>query len=231
MESTSEFITCKECEKISKCFRRLLDTEIDFINHSKVQIVYSKGEDICKQGTFASSILYILDGLVKLSIEGPNNKSFILRLVQPREFIGLSSLFGENVFHYSGKALKDTTVCMIEKDSIIKLARENGVFATEIIKWHCNIESHHYRKIQSLTYKQLHGRIADTLIYLSKEELVAENVYQYITRKDIAELSAMSTEGAVRVLSEFDKDGIIKLKGKGVDILDHKKLFKISKSG
>ena len=231
MDSASEMITCKECEKISQCFRRLLDSEIDFINHSKVQIVYSKGEDICKQGTFASSILYILDGLVKLSIEGPNNKSFILRLVQPREFIGLSSLFGENVFHYSAKAIKDTTICMIEKDSIIKLARENGIFASEILKCHSKIETHHYKKIQSLTYKQLHGRIADTLIYLSRKELTDQNVFQYITRKDIAELSAMSTEGAVRVLSEFDKDGIVKLKGKEIEIIDMKKLIKISQAG
>jgi len=52
-----------------------------------------------------------------------------------------------------------------------------------------------------------------------------------VTRKDLAELSAMSTEGAVRILSEFDKDGIIELKGRDIKILDLEKLIKISKSG
>jgi CRP/FNR family transcriptional regulator len=189
------------------------------------------GEDVCKQGAFASSIIYILDGLIKLSIEGPNNKSFILRIVNPAEFIGLSSLFGENTYHYSARTLMDTTICMIEKESINKLIRENGVFASEIIKWHCNIATHHYKKIKSLTYKQLHGRLADTLIYLSREDFEIKNVFQYMTRKDLAELSAMSTEGAVRILSEFDRDGIIKLKGKDIKILNLDKLLKISRAG
>jgi CRP/FNR family transcriptional regulator len=189
------------------------------------------GEDVCKQGAFASSIIYILEGLIKLSIEGPHSKGFILRIVKPGEFIGLSSLFGENTYHYSARTLMETTICMIEKESIIKLIRENAIFATEIIKWHCQIQTHHYKKIQSLTYKQLHGRLADTLIYLSMEDFGTDDVFQYLTRKDLAEFSAMSTEGAVRILSEFDKDGIIKLQGKKIIILDHEKLVKISKAG
>jgi len=231
MDHTSESITCKECRKISKCFRQLLPSELEFIDHYKVQINYSMGEDVCKQGAFASSLIYIIDGLIKLSIEGPANKSFILRIVNPGEFIGLSSLFGENTYHYSARTLMDTTICMIEKESIKKLIRENAVFATEIIKWHCRIQTHHYKKIQSLTYKQLHGRLADTLIYLSQEDFGIENLFQYLTRKDLAELSAMSTEGAVRILSEFDKDGIIRLQGKDIQILDQDKLLKISRAG
>ena len=231
MDPTSASITCKECEKISRCFRHLLPSELDFIDHYKVQIHYSTGEDVCKQGAFASFIIYILDGLIKLSIEGPNNKSFILRIVKPGEFIGWSSLFGENTYHYSARTLMDTTICMIDKESIIKLIRENAVFATEIMKWHCHIQTHHYKKIKSLTYKQLHGRLADTLIYLSKEEFGVSNVFPYLTRKDLAELSAMSTEGAVRILSEFVKDGIIELNGKDIKILDLDKLVKIGKAG
>ena len=231
MDQSSDSISCKGCKQSSKCFSRLLPAQVEFIDHYKVQIDYSMGEDVCKQGAFASSIIYIVDGLIKLSIEGPNNKSFILRIVKPTEFIGLSSLFGENIYHYSAKTLKDTTICMIEKDSIAKLARENGIFASEIIKWHCHIETHHYKKFQSLTYKQLHGRLADTLLYLSKEDFGMENIFQYLTRKDLAELSAMSTEGAVRILSEFDKDGIIELKGKNIEILDMEKLVRISKAG
>jgi CRP/FNR family transcriptional regulator len=151
--------------------------------------------------------------------------------VTPGEFIGLASLYGENVFHYSARTLMDSTICMIEKDSIIKLIRENAVFATEIIKWHCKIQTHHYKKIQSLTYKQLHGRLADTLIYLSRGDFGVNNVFPYLSRRDLAELSAMSTEGAVRILSEFDKDGIIKLKGKDIQILNPEKLARISRAG
>jgi CRP/FNR family transcriptional regulator len=231
MDPSSNSITCKECQKISRCFGKLLPDELDFVNHYKVQIAYRMGEDVCKQGAFASSIIYILDGLIKLYIEGPNNKSFIMRIVKPGEFIGLSSLYGENVFHYSARTMKETMVCMIEKESILKLIRENSSFGSEIIKWHCMIQTHHYKKIRSLTYKQLHGRLADTLIYLGGEDFGVRSIFKYMTRKDLAELSAMSTEGAVRILSEFDKDGLIELKGRDIRILDLQKLEQISKAG
>ena len=71
-----------------------------------------------------------------------------------------------------------------------------------------------------MTYKQLHGRLAYTLIYLSREDFEIKNIFQYLTRKDLAELSTMSTEGAVHILSEFDKDGIVELQGKDIKILD-----------
>ena len=216
---------------LSKCFSKLLIDELQFVEHNKVQISYSAGEDICKQGAFASSVLYNLDGLIKLSIDGPNKKSFILRIVKPAEFMGLSSLFGENIYHFSAKTLVDSTICMIEKDSITKLIRENAVFASEIIKTHCSIDTHHYKKIQSLTYKQIHGRLADTLLYLHAEDFGVKNIFELLTRKDLAELSAMSTEGTIRLLSEFDRDGLIKLKGKNIEILDLEKLHIISKTG
>ena len=140
----------------------------------------STGENICKQGAFATSIIYILHGLVKLIIEGPGNKRYILRILKPSEFIGFSSVFGENKYHYSAVALTNTTVCLMEKDILNKLIRENNEIANEIIKWHCNIETHHYRKFESLAYKQLHGRLADTLLYLDQENFDIKNIYSYL---------------------------------------------------
>ena len=67
MDQTKESITCTECSLNSKCFRKLIPAELEFIGHYKVQISYSRGEDICKQGAFASAIIFNLDGLIKLS--------------------------------------------------------------------------------------------------------------------------------------------------------------------
>ena len=136
MDRLSNSITCRECKKISRCFRKLLPSELDFIDHHKIQIDYSKRENICKQNAFASSIIYILQGLVKLLIEGPNNRNYILSVLKPSEFVGFSSLFGENKYHYSAVALTNSTVCLMEKDSIKKLIRENNEFSNEIIEWY-----------------------------------------------------------------------------------------------
>ena len=52
-----------------------------------------------------------------------------------------------------------------------------------------------------------------------------------MTRKELAELSSMSMENAVRILSEFKSDKIIEIKGKKIKILQYDILKKLSDIG
>ena len=52
-----------------------------------------------------------------------------------------------------------------------------------------------------------------------------------ITRKNLAELSGISVESTIRILSEFKKDNIIDFEGKIIKILNQEKLLNISRNG
>jgi CRP/FNR family transcriptional regulator len=45
-----------------------------------------------------------------------------------------------------------------------------------------------------------------------------------VSRKEIAELIGMTTENVIRILSEFRKEGIIRINGKEIEIADKTKL-------
>ncbi len=227
----SESFNCMECEISSNCFKELIPSELEFINTKKTQITYKKGENICKQGAFASYVLYISKGQVKLYLENINNKYTNIKILKASEFIGLSSVFDKNIYSYSAIALKDTNVCLIEKDGIKKLLNNNPTFATEIIKGYCKNETFLYDRLKSISYKQMHGRLADTLLYLSSDNFIDENIYNGITRKDIADFACISKESTVKLLTEFKNDGIIEIEGKNIEIIDIEKLKSISKLG
>jgi len=224
-------VNCVDCKNSSKCFKKLIPSELEFINQNKTQILYRKGENICKQGAFASYVLYISDGLVKLYMESPNNKNINLKILKTSEFIGLSSIYGDNIYNYSTVALKDSTICLIEKKSFRKLLINNGHFASEIIKWYCENEKQLFTKIQSLGNKQMHGRLADTLIYLCDQNLQEEEIFSYLSRKDIAEFAGLSTESTVRLLTELKNNNIIDINGKEIKTLNPEGLKEISKRG
>ena len=231
MNDYIESINCLDCTKSSKCFKQLIPSELEFINENKTQVLYRKGENVCKQGAFASYVLYISDGLVKLYLESPNNKNINIKILKTSEFIGLSSIYGDNIYNYSAVALKDSNICLVEKESFRKLLNNNGNFSSEIIQWYCYNEKQLFKKIKSLGHKQMHGRLADTLLYLSDESFNQLDLFPTLTRKDIADFACISTESAVRLLTELKNDGVINLEGRLIKILDRKHLIEISKRG
>jgi len=231
MNDYSSSTNCLDCTKNSKCFKQLIPSELEFINQNKTQILYREGENICKQGAFASYVLYISDGLVRLYLENPNNKNINLKILKTSEFIGLSSIYGDNIYNYSTVALKDSVICLIEKDSFRKLLTDNGHFASEIIKWYCENENQLFNKIKSLGNKQMHGRLADALLYLCNQDLLNEEIFSHLSRKDIAGFAGLSTESTVRLLTKLKNENIIDIIKKEIKILNPDLLKDISRRG
>jgi len=77
----------------------------------------------------------------------------------------------------------------------------------------------------------MRGKLASALLYLSSEEFIKEDVFQYLNRQDIADFASITIESAVKFLKEFEKEGILKLMGKEIKIGDKQKLEDISERG
>ena len=77
----------------------------------------------------------------------------------------------------------------------------------------------------------MHGRLADTLIYLDNDSFAHLNLFSTLSRKDIADFSGISLESTVRLLTELKNEGIISTDGKIINIIDKKRLVEISLRG
>jgi CRP/FNR family transcriptional regulator len=77
----------------------------------------------------------------------------------------------------------------------------------------------------------MRGKLASCLLYLSSEEFLEEDVFQYLTRQNIADFASITIESAVKFIKEFEKEGILKLKGKDLKIINNGKLEEIAKRG
>jgi CRP-like cAMP-binding protein len=213
------------------CFANLLPEEIELIKDSKTQVLFRKGESLTKQGAFASSVLFVVEGLVRQYIVGDTNRDFNLRIIRNSEFIGLSAAFSKHTYDYSTVALKETLACLIEKDAIAGLIKSNGSFAYGLINRYYKNDSALYDTIRSMMYKQMHGRLADVLLYLSSIRYHNESIFGFLSRKEIADFAGLSTESTVKLLKGFEQDGLIKLIDKDIEVLKSEALVEISKRG
>ena len=227
LETDSDFI----CDLQAPCFQTLTTDEVELVRVSKTQVLFRKGDNLTKQGTFASYVLFVIKGLARQYVEGESNKSFNLRIIKPGDFVGLSSVFSTNTFNYSSVALTDCQVFLVEKEAIIQVINQNGTFGLAIIRRYCEQNTNLFDTLRTVMYKQMNGRIADTLLYVDSLKSENPDIFQLLSRKDIADFAGISTESAVKLLKSFEKDGLIKLNEKDVVIKKKEELQEISKRG
>jgi CRP-like cAMP-binding protein len=227
LENDNDFI----CDIKSPCFKMLLPEEAEVVRASKTQVLFRKDDTLSKQGAFASYVLFVVSGFAKQYIEGDGSRNYNLMIIKPGDFIGLSSVFSGNTFTYSSVAITDCQAFLIEKNAIAKVAKENGKFGFQIIKRYCEQNSDLLGNVRSLMYKQMNGRMAEVLLYIEKVKEDKEDIFQLLSRKDLADFAGISTESAVKILKSFEKAGLIKLHEKDIKLIKHEELVELSKKG
>jgi CRP-like cAMP-binding protein len=223
-------VCCSSCKLQCDIYEALESSSGSFDLVEPLHVTYKRHEIICKQGSDVSHAIYLVEGTAKLYIEGLNNRNISLYILTPRSYIGLLSFFETPNYCYSVMALEETKICMIDLNFIKKLYIDNHDFLIKLNKAFGKSVASIMKKLITLNQKNIRGRVADSLLYLS-------NLYQsstftmLLTRKELGELSAISEENTVRLLTEFKNEGIIDVQGKQLSILDERLLKKISEVG
>ncbi|NOZ48308.1 MAG: Crp/Fnr family transcriptional regulator [Chlorobi bacterium] len=213
------------------CFEKLTEEQKELIEKNQVEIKFKKGENICKQGTFAANVMFVCSGLAKIYVEGPSG-FLILKIIPSGNFIGLSSLFeGNTIFQYSAVAYQDSYLRLIDISVFRKLLSINAEFATQIINILSENSIQTYGRFFCLTQKQSYGKLADTLLCLSDRVYKKREFDLLLSRRDLAELTNMATESLIRMLKKFKEDKLIKIDGKKIKITNYDKLKLISETG
>jgi CRP/FNR family transcriptional regulator len=223
---------CIVCKFKAGCFDVLTHPELQVVSESKLKINYKKGETIRKQGSFTKGVLYISRGVAKVYKEMDHmDQNSIVAFYKPGQMIGLSSLFTDKTAQYTVVAMTDCTICCIEIETFQQLMHNNGDFAVDIIR-SINEQNSLLLDYQiSNNHKQLHGRLAEALLFL-REYLFESDVFDLnLSRRDLAEYTNMSTMSVVRILKSFKEDGLIEDINGMLKILDAEKLGKISRIG
>lgn len=222
--------TCDDCQLKCDIYQAMIANGDDLTRIKPLHVFYDRHESICKQGSSVTHAIYLVEGSAKLYIEGLNNRNITLYIMTPHSYIGLLSFFETQNYSYSVKALEDSHICMVDLDFIKKLYVDNHDFLLKLNKAFGKSVSSILGKMITLNQKNIRGRIADSLLYLS-QLYKSESFEMLLSRKELGELSAISEENSVRLLSEFRKEGIIDVNGKKISILDRKLLTKISEVG
>jgi len=221
---------CKDCPFKSNAAATLDACSIDQLSANHVAVSFIKGGSIIKQGTYSTNVAFLRKGLAKIHLTGPSHEH-ITKLVKAPSYLGLPTTFGDKINQYSVTAVADAEVCYIDIKIFRDLLKENELFSYEIILELCRNELESFRKCANRTQKQNRGNLADVILEFSERIFQSDTFNLPLNQSEMGNMVDTSRESISRMFSEFDKDGIIKISGKQIEILDKIRLQLISQNG
>ena len=206
---------------VSQClpFSHLLNDEQKEIIEKNINVVkYKKKDVIFKQNTRTSHLIFIKSGLVKIFKEGKNDRVIILKISNPESFIGLMSVFGDNLHQYSAEAITDAEICDLDLRLFKSILLENSNYSLNLLKIISTDGLFIFDRLLGLSHKQLPGRIADVILYFSEDIFKTDNFVFPFTRKELADFAGTTKESFIRTLTEFKNDKIIDIDGANISV-------------
>jgi CRP-like cAMP-binding protein len=223
--------SCELCELKGLFIETLEGDHLDVICSSKIEKPFSAGETISKEGMQIKDFVYLKSGLVKLFRSDPGGKEQIITIAKPFDYVSLLSVFSDDRYNYSVTALEDSVTCNIDMLEVQKLVIENGKLALNLLRKMSRVADQIILDSLEIRKKHLRGRVAFLLLYFSQDIYQASEFDLPLTRKEMAEYVGMTTENVIRTLSEFRRDGILKIYGKTIQIANMDTLKSIAEFG
>ncbi|CCG53114.1 Probable transcriptional regulatory protein, Crp/Fnr family [Flavobacterium indicum GPTSA100-9 = DSM 17447] len=189
-----------------------------------------KGDPLFEEGEMLNGIYCVKDGVAKMSKLSANGKDQIVKLVKKGELLGQRSLISEEAANLSAVAIEDMQVCFIPKAEVLKFFNENNQFSLNMMKSVCGDLREADDHMVDMAQKTVKQRLAHTLLHLEKDFGTNEDgsLKIQLSREEIAGMIGTATESCIRLLSEFNKEGLIELSGKKIILVNKNMLQKMS---
>jgi CRP-like cAMP-binding protein len=212
-------------------FQGLPKEQIDDLAMIVTDQVFQKGEIIFSEGDEGAGFYVVITGRVKifkLSFEG---KEQILHIFGPGEPFGETPVFAGEHFPANAEAMEETRVFFFSRQSLIALITKTPSFALNMLA----ILSRRLRRfaalIDDLSLKEVPGRLAAYLLYLSEQHEGSTELRLTITKGQLASLLGTIPETLSRILGKMTAQGLIVSEGAHIRILDLEGLQALAESG
>ncbi len=195
-----------------------------FLGHNKLFREFPQKLNVFSEGEPVSRIYFIRYGKIKVYNTANTGKQNITRLACSGEMLGLRS-FAEDTYLVSATTLEQTSLCSFEKKVFISVLKKNPEFAWHLMEFYAqqfsNFEIHHRNFAQS----NAKGKIAEALLIIKKKfgVLNAEGgclLDVVLSRQEIADVAGTCLAEAIRAVSVFKKENIIKINKQKITILN-----------
>ncbi|HOK98488.1 MAG TPA: Crp/Fnr family transcriptional regulator [Bacteroidales bacterium] len=205
------------------------NVRMDFLKHMVVRR-YRRGDALFVEGNYPAGLYYIMKGYAKKFKLLAGYGEQIINIYGSGELIGYAALLSQERYPDSAVTLSEAEIGFVSAETLNMLQRKYDDLSRMLMR---NL-GHEFGVLSNIiasnAQRNIRQRVAIALLIFGEKMNLNEQSHRSfkVPRKEIAGMVAASVESIVRVLRQFQKEGIISIKGRKITIHDEQALLKIS---
>ena len=194
------------------------------------EFILPKDEIIYRQGDIPYELYYVLEGTVRFYRQGRAERMQTLRFIGAGEIFGYRAALADECYVATAVTHSSTTLFSYPLTLVRQLLNESPRLMHLIVQQLARELGSADSRLVTLTQGMLRERMAETLLFLRSTygNNKSHTIDLALTRRELAELSNMSTSNAIRTLKYFEQEGAIAFASRTLRILDEDKLYALS---
>jgi CRP/FNR family transcriptional regulator, cyclic AMP receptor protein len=176
---------------------------------------YQAGTTIFAQGDPATSVMYVEDGTVRLSVLSHAGKEAIIAVLETGHFFGEGCLVGQPQRMATALAMAPSTIILVEKQEMVRQLHAQPAFAdrflTHMLTRNIRIEEDLIDQLFNSSEK----RLARTLLLLARfgEPEASHRALPRVSQETLAEMVGTTRSRVNYFMNKFRKLGFIEYNG------------------
>jgi CRP/FNR family cyclic AMP-dependent transcriptional regulator len=178
-------------------------------------VMYRKGEVIFSQGDQGSTVLYLQQGGVKLTITSSRGKEAVIALLYPGDFLGEGCIAGRPLRVATATAVQPTTVLTIGRQEMIRVIHEEHQFSDRFVSHMLKRNVRVEEDLADQLFNSSEKRLARTLLLIARhgKDEQPEKVVAKISQETLAEIVGTTRSRVSFFMNKFRKLGYINYNG------------------
>ncbi|HTG48434.1 MAG TPA: Crp/Fnr family transcriptional regulator [Actinomycetota bacterium] len=178
---------------------------------------FRRGTYLCHQGDPAEEVFFLAAGRVEISSISPTGTRVLHATVDNPQFLGELGVFGELPRSADMLTLDESEIWSVEGARFLEFVTSQPAAAREVLAALARQVQESQAFVDDLLFLDLKGRVAKRLLQMgtpSLAELPADGTtIPPVTHADLASLCGGSRENVSRILSDFQRRGLIRRDG------------------
>ncbi|MEA2115210.1 MAG: Crp/Fnr family transcriptional regulator [Thermodesulfobacteriota bacterium] len=209
----------------SVLFKGLEDAQLERVAEISHEKNYKRGESIFFEGDEATGFYVVVEGKVKIFKMSPDGREQILHIFGPGEPFGEVPVFHRQPFPANAVTMAQSTLLFFPRREFVDLVASTPSLALSMLAMLSLRLRRFASQVESLSLKEVPGRLAAHLVYLAEEQGRTDRVVLDIPKGQLASLLGTSPETLSRIFARMSEEGLIRVHGKEIELLDYEELL------